>query len=56
MPELASDGLLLIAYRGLALAVAVAMVVTILRARDWRTQFYAALVLVPFALRAAGVK
>ncbi len=56
MPEFAADGLLLLVYRGLALAVAVAMVATILRTRDWRTQLCAALVLVPFALRAAGVK
>lgn len=43
-------------YRGLALVVAAAMVVAILRASDWRQQALAALVLVPFALRAAGIK
>ena len=52
MPDL----LLLAAYRGLALVIAVAMVVTMLRSREWRTQFYAMLVFIPFALRAAGVK
>jgi hypothetical protein len=47
---------LLISYRLLALIVAAAMVVTMLRSRDWRTQLYAMLVFIPFALRAAGVK
>ena len=47
---------LLGAYRALALVIAAAMVVTMLRSRDWRTQFYAMLVFIPFALRAAGVK
>jgi hypothetical protein len=46
----------LAAYRLLALVVALAMVVTMLRSREWRTQFYAMLVFIPFALRAAGVK
>jgi hypothetical protein len=54
--EWTADGLLLVVYRGLALAVAIAMVVAILRTRDWRAQLYAALVLVPLALRAAGIK
>lgn len=53
---MAPDIVLLFVYRFLALAIAVAMVVTILRSRDWRTQFCAAIVLIPFALRAAGVK
>jgi len=47
---------LFVLYRLLALVVAAAMVVVILRERDWRRQFFAALVLVPFALRAAGIK
>ena len=51
-----ADVLIFWIYRGLALAIAVAMVVVILRSRDWRPQFYAMLVFVVFALRAAGVK
>jgi hypothetical protein len=43
-------------YRGLALAIAISMVLVMLRARDWRPQFYAMLVFIVFALRAAGVK
>jgi hypothetical protein len=43
-------------YRGLALVIAVAMVIVMLRSRDWRAQFYAMLVFVVFALRAAGIK
>ena len=43
-------------YRLLALMVAVIMVVVLWRERDWRAQLYAALVFVPFALRAAGIK
>jgi hypothetical protein len=51
-----ADLVLLIIYRILALIVAVAMVVVLLRSRDWRTQLFAAIVFIPFALRAAGVK
>jgi hypothetical protein len=47
---------LMIAYRLLALLVAVMMAVVVWRERDWRAQLYAALVFVPFLLRAAGVK
>lgn len=50
------DILLLIVYRFLALVVAAAMVVNMLRAHDWRTQALAAIVFIPFALRAAGLK
>lgn len=50
------DEALLWLYRGLAGIVAVMMVLTMLRAGSWRTQLFAALVFVPFALRAAGVK
>jgi hypothetical protein len=50
------DMLLLAAYRLLAAIVAVAMIVTMLRSREWRIQLYAMLVFIPFALRAAGVK
>ena len=50
------DFVLLLVYRALVLIVAAAMVITILRSRDWRTQLFAAIVLIPFALRAAGVK
>ena len=47
---------LMIVYRLLALLVAVMMAVVVWRERDWRAQLYAALVFVPFLLRAAGVK
>jgi hypothetical protein len=52
MPDLALLG----TYRALAAVLAAAMIVTMLRSRDWRTQFYAMLVFIPFVLRAAGVK
>jgi hypothetical protein len=48
--------ILMLVYRLLALIVAVMMVVVLWRERDWRAQLYAALVFVPFALRAAGIK
>jgi len=48
--------MLMLAYRFLALIVAVMMMVVLWRERDWRAQLYAALVFVPFALRAAGIK
>ena len=47
---------LMLVYRLLALCVAGMMVVVMWRARDWRTQLFAALVFVPFILRATGVK
>jgi hypothetical protein len=47
---------LMLLYRLLALIVAVMMVIVLWRERDWRVQLYAALVFVPFALRAAGIK
>jgi hypothetical protein len=47
---------LMIVYRLLALLVAGMMLVVLWRERDWRQQLFAALVFVPFALRAAGVK
>jgi hypothetical protein len=47
---------LMLLYRLLALIVAVMMVIVLWRERDWRAQLYAALVFVPFALRAAGIK
>ena len=47
---------LMIIYRLLALFVAGMMMVVVWRDRDWRSQLYAALVFVPFILRAAGVK
>jgi hypothetical protein len=50
------DLIILGIYRGLALIIAVAMVIVILRSRDWRPQCCAMLVLVVFALRAAGIK
>jgi hypothetical protein len=48
--------MLMFVYRLLALLVAVMMVIVLWRVRDWRAQLYAALVFVPFALRAAGIK
>ena len=47
---------LMLIYRLLALVVAIMMVIVLWRERDWRTQLFAALVFVPFVLRAAGVK
>jgi hypothetical protein len=47
---------LMIVYRLLALFVAGMMVVVMWRERDWRQQLFAALVFVPFILRATGVK
>ena len=47
---------LMLVYRLLALIVAGMMVIVLWRERDWRAQLFAALVFVPFALRAAGVK
>ena len=50
------DEITLLGYRGIAAVIAVAMALLTLRAEDWRTQVYAAMVFVPFALRAFGVK
>ena len=47
---------LMLIYRLLALIVAGMMVYVLWRERDWRQQLFAALVFVPFILRAAGVK
>jgi hypothetical protein len=47
---------LMLIYRLMALFVAAMMVYVIWRERDWRPQFYAALVFVPFILRGLGVK
>jgi hypothetical protein len=46
----------MILYRLLALFVAGMMLTVMWRERDLRQQFYAALVFVPFVLRAIGVK
>jgi hypothetical protein len=51
-----AEVVLMLLYRLLALIVAVMMVIVLWRERDWRAQLYAALVFVPFALRAAGIK
>jgi hypothetical protein len=48
--------ILMIVYRVLALFVAGMMVFVLWREKDWRPQFYAALVFVPFILRGLGVK
>ena len=50
------DDALMWIYRLLALMIATAMAVVVLRAEDWRNQAFAGLVLVPFLLRALGVK
>jgi ABC-type spermidine/putrescine transport system permease subunit II len=47
---------LMIVYRLLALIVAIMMAIVLWRERDWRAQLFAALVFVPFVMRAAGVK
>lgn len=47
---------LTIVYRLLALAVAAMAVLVLFRERDWRQQLFAAIVFIPFALRAVGVK
>ena len=44
------DILILWIYRGLALVIAVAMAIVMIRSRDWRPQFYAMLIFVVFAL------
>jgi hypothetical protein len=50
------DLVLLFGYRAMALGVALVMVWLMLTERNWRTQAFAALVFVPFLLRALGVK
>jgi hypothetical protein len=50
------DELMLLGYRGIAAIVALVMALQVLRSGDWREQVYAAMVFVPFALRAFGVK
>jgi hypothetical protein len=47
---------LMMAYRLLALVVAIMMVVVTWREREWRPQFFAALIFIPFILRASGIK
>jgi len=47
---------LMMVYRLLALFVAAMMVTVVWRERDWREQLFAAMVFVPFILRAVGVK
>lgn len=50
------DLLLLYTYRLMAAIVALMMIWVLFRERDWRSQFFAVIVFVPFALRAVGVK
>jgi hypothetical protein len=50
------DILLLYAYRGMAAIIAVMMIWVLFREQDWRSQFFAMLVFIPFALRATGIK
>ena len=51
-----ADEVLLLGYRAVAGVVALVMVFRIVSSKDWREQFCAALVFVPFVLRALGVK
>ena len=46
----------LVIYRLMALLIAAMMIWVLFRERDWPQQVFAAIVLVPFALRAAGLK
>lgn len=46
----------LLAYRVIAGIVALVMAISVVRSRDWREQVFAALVFVPFSLRALGIK
>jgi len=48
--------IIMFVYRVMALLVAGMMLFVLWRERDWRTQFYATLVFVPFLLRAVGIK
>ena len=50
------DEVMLLAYQAIAGIVALVMALLILRSKDWREQVSAALVFVPFVLRALGVK
>jgi len=50
------DEVLLWVYRALAAVIAVMMARAIWQGASWRVQLFAALVFVPFALRAAGIK
>jgi ABC-type spermidine/putrescine transport system permease subunit I len=47
---------IMIVYRLLALIVAAMMFYVLWREKDWKQQFFAVLVFIPFILRAAGVK
>jgi hypothetical protein len=51
-----ADELMLLGYRAIAGVVALVMALLILRSNDWREQVSAALLFVPFVLRALGVK
>lgn len=50
------DMLALAGYRALAAVVAIAMAVVIVRGPSWHERLFGAFVLVPFALRALGIK
>ena len=50
------DEWMLLGYRAIAVIVALVMAWMIVRSRDWREQVCAALVFVPFVLRALGIK
>lgn len=47
---------MLYTYRFLALVVAAMMIWSVMKDKNWQEQVFAAMVFVPFALRAAGVK
>ncbi|MBI4966481.1 MAG: hypothetical protein HZC25_00040 [Rhodospirillales bacterium] len=50
------ESVLMVSYRLVAALIALGVVVALFRAKDWRSQFFAMLVFVPFLLRAAGIK
>jgi ABC-type spermidine/putrescine transport system permease subunit I len=50
------DEWMLLGYRAIAGIVALIMAWMMVRSKDWREQVSAALVFVPFVLRALGVK
>lgn len=47
---------LMMIYRLMALFIAAMMVYVLWRSKDWKPQLFAALVFVPYILRALGVK
>lgn len=50
------EEILTASYHLLAALVALGALFALFRAKDWPSQFFAIVVFVPFALRAAGIK